>query len=110
MFDVPKDIALASIVEQMSEEVIEICEREGLSPYIEPVDKMIHRIYRGVDFIEHTLLRDPEAPELKQLCFEIHITGQPDEIIEDQKKFYRALIRQVPREKRRFFTFTYHVS
>ncbi len=110
MFDAPKDVTSASIVEQMGEEVIEICEREGLSPYIEPLNKMINRAYRGVDLIEHTLLRDPEVPEREQVCFEIHITGKPDEIIEDQREFYRALIKQIPREKRDFFTFTYHVS
>lgn len=104
------NIPLQTTVERMDEEAMEICQRKGLSPYIKTLDNMIYETYQGVDFIEHSLLKDPDTPEHEQLCFEIHITSEPDKIIEDQREFYLAFIQQVPREKRHFFTFTYRVS
>ncbi len=84
----------------------DMCEKEGLLEYIELVQTMIRSTYRGVQFIEKSLLKDAEAPGQEQVCFEIDIVGDADEIIEDQRKFYRSLIRRVPQHKRRFFTFT----
>lgn len=104
------NVPLQTTMERMDEEAMEICQRKGLSPYIKTLDNMIYETYQGVDFIEHSLLKDPDTPEHEQLCFEIHITGEPDKIIGDQREFYLAFIKQVPREKRHFFTFTYRVS
>lgn len=81
-----------------------------LLQYINLINDMIKRNYRGVTFIEHSFYKDPEIPNQEQICFEIHITAEPSEIIGDQKKFYKELIKSVPSDKRKFFTFTYRVS
>jgi hypothetical protein len=98
------------IVEEQKQDLSNIYQINGLSQYVNMVDDMINENYRSVNFIEHSLLEDPETPKHEQICFEVYITSEPDDIIEDQKKFYKALIKLIPSDKRQFFTFTYCVS
>ena len=98
------------IVEEQKQDLLNIYQINGLSQYVYMIDDMINENYRGVNFIEHSLLKDPEIPNHEQICFEIYLTSEPDEAIEDQRKFYKALIKLIPSDKRHFFTFTYRVS
>ncbi len=85
-----------------------ISDIEGISEQdIEYIDSVIKKMYRGVKSIEHSLLEDPEIPEKKQICFEIHISAEPSDIISDQKEFYRFLVRNIPADKWKFFVFIY---
>jgi hypothetical protein len=98
------------VVKDQNQELLSIYQRNDVSQYISVIEDMIRRNYRGITSIEHNFFIDPEIPGREQICFEIYITGDPDNIIEDQKKFYKALIKSISSDIRRHFTFTYKVS
>jgi len=81
----------------------------NLFQYIKQVHNTIYETYRGVSFVETKLIEDPEIPNDPKICFEIHLTGEPVQILEDEEKFYVLFFEEVPGEKQHFFTFTYQV-
>lgn len=86
-----------------------ICLENNLLPYIKQVHDTIYETYRSVSFVEPKLIEDPETPNYKKICFEIHLTGKPVQILEDEEKFYILFLEEVPEEKQHFFTITYRV-
>lgn len=94
---------------QLDEETIEMCIRNGLIPYVEKVDSEIFRVYKNVIMIRHRVLDYGDIPKQERLRFEIHLTGEPEEILQDEKKLYDFLFSQIPDEKQDFFSFTYRI-
>ncbi|MBC8228189.1 hypothetical protein H8E77_01415 [bacterium] len=86
-----------------------ICLKNNLLPYIKQVHDTIYETYGGVSFVEPKLIEDSEIPNYQKICFEIHLTGEPVQILKDEEKFYVLFLEKVPEEKQHFFTFTYRV-
>lgn len=94
----------------MDQEVMDMCERKGLLPYIPSIRDMIHNTYRGVNYIKLERVQDPEAPEYEKLCFEIYVTSEPHQVLDDEDAFYDAFFSEIPQDKRDSFVFIYEVS
>lgn len=86
-----------------------ICLENNLLPYIKQVHDTIYETYRGVSFVEPELIEYPEISNYPKICFEIHLTSEPIQILEDEETFYVLFLEKVPEEKQHFFTFTYRV-
>jgi len=102
--DVWKAISL-----RLDSEVPNICLENNLLPYIKQVHDTIYETYKGVNFVELKLIGDPDIPNDQKICFEIHLKGEPVQILEDEEQFYVFFLEKVPEEKQHFFTFTYRV-
>jgi len=94
---------------QLDEETTEMCIRNGLLPYVEKVDNEIYKVYKNVIMIKHRVLDYGDIPKQERLRFEIHLTGDPEEILKDEKKLHAFLFSQVPKEKQDFFSLTYRI-
>lgn len=101
---------LETITGKMDLETIHMCERKGLLPYIPLIRDMIHDTYRGVNYIKLERVHDPEAPEYEELCFEIHLTSEPDQVLDDEDAFYDAFFSKIPQDKQESFVLIYRVS
>ena len=91
----------------LDEETRDMCLENNILQYVERIDTAICRTYEDVNSIKHRLIRDPDAPDQRRLRFEIHLTGDPTKILEDEKKLYMIFFREIPEEKQDLFTFTY---
>jgi hypothetical protein len=83
--------------------------KKNLLPYVSQLRNTILETYRGVIFVNSKLIEDPEAPDYERISFEIHLTGEPTQILKDEKAFHTIFFQKVPDEKQKFFTFTYRV-
>ena len=86
-----------------------MCLKNNLLPHIKQLHNMVHETFRDVRFIETKLVKDPEISDYEKKCFEIHLKGEPVQILEDEETFYALFYEEVPKEKQHFFTFTYRV-
>lgn len=93
----------------LDEKTKDMCRKHGLLPYIRQIRNRIYDTYQGVSSVEQEGTEDPEIPDCEKVCFEIHLTGEPTQILEDEEKFYAFFFKEVPKEKQQFFTFTYCV-
>lgn len=109
--DVPKTITFAyTKCDELFQDIEEMCRRNGLSQYVEVLDKKIPEIYPNVELIKHRLLDDPEVPGYQRIRFEIHLTGKPSQILGAEREFHKAFFKEVPEDKQGFFSFTYRVT
>lgn len=110
--DILSDIETETYIKttpQLDEETTKMCIRNGLLPYVEKVDNEIFRVYKNVIMIKHRVLDYGDILKQERLRFEIHLTGEPDEILQDEKKLHAFLFSQVPDEKQDFFSLTYRI-
>ena len=107
--DTPETELDIPIILPLDEETRNMCIRNGLLPYIQRVDDEIIRVYKNVIAIKHRVLDYGDIPKEERLRFEIHLTGEPEEILKDEKKFHTFLFNQIPEEKQHFFSLTYRI-
>jgi hypothetical protein len=91
-------------------ETEDMCQRNGLMPYINLLDRKIHEIYPNVKDIRHRRLVLPGLPDYERLRFEIHLSGDPEEILRAEKQLHAFLFEKVPEDKQDFFSLTYRVT
>lgn len=85
-----------------------MCRRNNILPYIETIRDTIYKTYEGVKFVKIQLAEDL-SPDYDGIDFEIHIRGEPARILEDEERFYFLFFQKVPKNKQKFFVFTYRV-
>lgn len=105
-----KFIYKASDDYKLDAETMDMCQRNGLLPYIELLDRMIRGIYHNVRDIKHRILVLPSSSKNERLRFEIHLSGKPAQILADERKFHEIFFEQIPEEKQDFFSVTYRVE
>lgn len=91
-------------------DTINMCRRKGLMPYIIPINNIIWGTYRGINHVNLEKIEDPEKAENEKLCFEIHLTSDPNKVLDDEDIFYTHFFNKVPQKMREFFVFIYQVS
>ena len=94
---------------QLFQDIEEMCRRNGLSRYVEVLEKRIPEIYPNVKAIKRRLVEDPEIPGYQRVRFEVHLTGEPSEILRCEEEFHKVFFKEVPEHKQEFFSFTYRV-
>ncbi len=94
---------------ELEPETQSMCLKNNLLLYIKQLRNMVYETFRDVRFIETKLVKDPEISDYEKICFEIHLKGEPTQILEDEETFYALFYEEVPKEKQLFFTFTYRV-
>lgn len=85
-----------------------MCRKNNILPYIETIRDTIYKIYEGVKSVKVELVEDLSS-DRGQIDFEIHITGEPARILEDEERFYSLFFQEVPKNKQKFFVFSYRV-
>jgi len=90
-------------------DVEEWCRKQDILRYVGRLDTAIYDIYKNVRTIRHRLVVHPEIPGQRKVRFEIHLTGEPLQILKDEKKLYATFFRQVPAERQHLFSFTYRI-
>lgn len=96
--------------DSISNEAEDMCQKEGLSKYVQLLDRKIREIYHDVSHIRHRTLVLPDNPAQQRLRFEIHISSSTTQILADERKFHTEFFELVPEEKQEFFSFTYRVN
>jgi hypothetical protein len=94
---------------QLDEETTKMCNQNGLLTYMKILDAEIYKTYKNVIMIKHRVLDYGDMLKQERLRFEIHLTGEPEEILKDEKKLHAFLFSQIPKEKQDFFSITYRI-
>ena len=94
---------------QLDSKAKNMCLKNDLLLYIKPIYDTIYEAHKGVDSVEVELVEDPEIPNYEKMCFEIHLTGEPTQILEDEKTLYTLFFEKIPEDKEHFFVFTYRI-
>lgn len=99
-----------AVVVKLDQETLRVCRENSLLEYIDPLNDKIHEIYHNVIQIRHRVLSFPDTPEREVVRFEIHLSGDPAQILADEKEFRSVFYEQVPEDRQDFFSFTYSVE
>jgi hypothetical protein len=81
-----------------------------LTAYVDILDGKIRELYHDVKEIRHKILPLPDPSFPERLRFEIHLSGEPKQILSEEKLFHQAFFDIVPEEKQEFFSFTYRIA
>jgi len=95
---------------QLDEETAKMCMKNALITYIKRLDAEIYKTYENVSMIKHRVLDYGDPIDGERLRFEIHLTGEPEEILKSEKKLHAFLFKSIPEEKQHFFSFTYRIT
>ncbi len=91
----------------LDKETEDMCLKYDLLPYIEKIRSGIYEAYHNVVAVKQERTEDPEIEDYEKVCFEIHLSGESAQILEDEEKFYTIFFKEIPEDKQEFFTFTY---
>jgi len=91
----------------LDKETEDMCLKHDLLPYIGEIRSSIYETYHNVISVEPKRTEDPEIEDYEKVCFEIHLSGESAQILQDKRKFYTIFFKEVPKEKQEFFTFTH---
>lgn len=94
---------------QLDGETMKMCLENGILSYVRKLDSEIYNIYKNVITIKYRLLEDEDIPEKMILRIEINLTGDPVQILQDERKLHAFLFSQVPKEKQHLFSITYRI-
>lgn len=92
------------------EETEKMCLENAIFSYVRKLDSEIYKIYKNVTIVKYRLLEDRDIPEKRVLMIEINLTGDPVQILQDERKLHAFLFSQVPKEKQHLFSITYRMS
>lgn len=104
------DDTLMPLSQVLDNEVMEMCERNTLSSLVGPLDRLIRETYGNVETIKHRVLVRGDSPGYERLRFEIHLSGSPEQVLADEKRFNATFFSQIPEDKQDFFSFTYRLT
>ena len=90
-------------------ETIDMCQRNGLLPYIPQIKKIIRATQRGIEAIAIERTERFGDGEHEMLCFTIRRKGKTTEVAAARKKLRTTIYDSIPRDKRQFLRFTYHI-
>jgi len=93
----------------LDKETLEMCLENGILSYVRKLDSEIYNIYKNVTAVKYRLLEDGDIPEKRVLRIEINLTGDPVQILQDERKLHAFLFSQVPKEKQHLFSITYRM-
>ena len=93
----------------LDEETKDMCLRHDLLPHIEKIRSGIYETYHNVISVKQERTEDPEIEDYEKVCFEICLSGESTQILDDEEKFYTIFFREIPEDKQEFFTFTYAI-
>ena len=91
----------------LDKETEDMCLKYGLIPYIGKIRSRINEAYHNVTSVKLERTEDPEIEDYEKVCFEIHLSGESAQILEDEERFYAIFFKEIPEDKQEFFTFTY---
>ena len=94
---------------QMGKETLIMCIENGILSYVRRLDSEIYNIYKNVITVKYRLLEDGDIPEKRVLRIEINLTGDPIQILQDEKRLHAFLFSDVPEEKQHLFSITYRI-
>lgn len=93
----------------MDKETLRMCLENGILSYVRKLDSEIYNIYKNVITVKYRLLEDGDIPEKRVLRIEINLTGDPIQILQDEKRLHAFLFSDVPEEKQHLFSITYRI-
>jgi len=74
------------------------------------VDRLIKETYDNVETIRHRVLVRGDSPGYERLQFVIHLSGKPEQILADEKRFRAKFFNVIPEAKQDLCLITYRVK
>ena len=93
---------------KLDEQIEKICQKYGIFSEFKKIYNMIYDTYHGIKDIKTSVIDDIDREGENEICFEINIKrSMVDRVVEDEKRFYAHLIKEIPERENQHFRFTF---
>jgi len=97
-----------SVSETISPEVVAESEANGWTEELETAIELAKTTYTSLKKIELLLEKDPEIQDRETIRFILTVSGNPEQILEEESKFKRHIRSKIRQHTRENITITYY--